>query len=704
MEQFQIGPKLGRGVVGTSYSGQLADHTPVVVKVISRRFHEHAELLEQVLEDLRGWEGFRHLNVACTRSVGRHQDRHVVLFERAPGTTLAQWLGDHGPMDARKAVLVLRDLALVMAAVHQGEMPLGDIRSSKVYFNGHRARITDLGLARASCLAAGYGKHGMTFGHPAYLAPEVLQLRLAAPTPQTDVYAAGCLFYELLTGKPPFEGPAEQALRAHFEGELPPPPPAIVGSPKGRKLLVHMLAKDPGKRFHDGQALVDALYELVGQAPPQQELAAMNSGIWRAQAARPDLRGRADWSPERVFNAQPIGPDLSGEGAVSGRFPRQSVQPPAAAPAAAASGGEGGEGGGEGDDDVPLDGVRVDKKLGRGPVGTTYEGKLAHYTGDVVVKVLSSKFSKHKKLYRKVIDGIERAVGLGGPHVVPIFRLMKVSDRDLIVMERIRGRRTLRKLLKRKGAVSADEALALIQGVAEGLVAGQRRELAHGDVRAEKVYLDDQGRARLADFGLVEASCLGAGYGELGIRIGHPTYLAPEIVQESLQEPTFLSDVYALGLLLYELVSGRPPFEGKSPKKTLVMHLEEALPPPPRRVKLPAPVGDLIMKLASKEPDRRSKGPQRLLDDIARCRKQTRLAESGELGIEEFDPTDATAEGALWASEERAVAKLSDDTWSRDKIDEAPDVGPSEWEPGAELYQSEELQTPPGLFPPPDGS
>jgi len=387
MEQFQIGPKLGRGVVGTSYSGQLADHTPVVVKVISRRFHEHAELLEQVLEDLRGWEGFRHLNVACTRSVGRHQDRHVVLFERAPGTTLAQWLGDHGPMDARKAVLVLRDLALVMAAVHQGEMPLGDIRSSKVYFNGHRARITDLGLARASCLAAGYGKHGMTFGHPAYLAPEVLQLRLAAPTPQTDVYAAGCLFYELLTGKPPFEGPAEQALRAHFEGELPPPPPAIVGSPKGRKLLVHMLAKDPGKRFHDGQALVDALYELVGQAPPQQELAAMNSGIWRAQAARPDLRGRADWSPERVFNAQPIGPDLSGEGAVSGRFPRQSVQPPAAAPAAAASGGEGGEGGGEGDDDVPLDGVRVDKKLGRGPVGTTYEGKLAHYTGDVVVKV-----------------------------------------------------------------------------------------------------------------------------------------------------------------------------------------------------------------------------------------------------------------------------------------------------------------------------
>ena len=198
MAEFWIGSKIGRGPVGTSYDGMLKEgRRQVVVKVISRRFHEYPDLLQGILGDLEGWVGFEHNNVVPTLRVTTYQDRHAVIFDKATGENLESYLRDRGPLEPRMALLVLRDVALAMASGHEGDVPVGDVRASKVYFDGRRAQLADLGQHRASCMGGGYGRFGMAFGHPAYLAPEVLQEGLQQPTPQTDLYALGILFYEL---------------------------------------------------------------------------------------------------------------------------------------------------------------------------------------------------------------------------------------------------------------------------------------------------------------------------------------------------------------------------------------------------------------------------------------------------------------------------------------------------------------------------
>src|SRR5690606_23233360 len=137
----------------------------------------------------------------------------------------------------------------------------------KVFFDGQHARLADPGLARASCLAAGFGQHGLAFGHPTYLAPEVIQERLDRPTPATDVYALGILFYELVCGVAPFQGEVVDVLGKHFDAPLPPPPQGVTFSAAIAGLMLRMTAKSPSQRLPDARAVVTAITNLLEGKP-----------------------------------------------------------------------------------------------------------------------------------------------------------------------------------------------------------------------------------------------------------------------------------------------------------------------------------------------------------------------------------------------------------------------------------------------------
>lgn len=683
MEKFRIDKKLARGPVGTSYAATLLEGGggPVIAKLITSKFHEHPALLTQLLDDVQAWIGFQHPNLVTTRGVGETQGRKMILFDHAPGQTVEALLAK-GPLEPRLALGVIRDVAMAVAAVHAGDMALGDIRAAKVFFDGQRARLADPGLARAAAVAAGFGQYGVPFGHPAYLAPEVIQERIRTPSKPADVYALGVLFYELLTGQLPFPGEPRQQLQAHLEAEFPVPA-LLRANPTSVALLLKMVAKQPQNRFRDGQQLLSAIYELVGQKAPVQELAPMSTQVWRRQAIQ-DMEPAQAWSPGKIEQARPIGSsDLKANrpGSVTGRLPKQIEAAPA--PAASASGGN----------QPPPDAVRLGDELGRGPVGSSFDGQLASYSGQLVVKAISSKYGKHPELLERILARANRAAGLAGPTLVPLFRVMRVGGRDLLLFDKAEGR-TLRQELTQRGRLGADEALSRVRDVAQALCVGELRDLPHGDIRPGKVWVSPKGRARLGDYGLAEASCLGAGYGQLGMPFGHPAYLAPEVMQDGQKEPSFAADAYAVGVMLYELVSGKVPYKGPDDKKTLLMHLDP-LPPPPKQAKVPAALGELIMRLAAKDPRRRPQGGRELLGEIERCMRQVALAGSGEAApqIEEFDPLSGAAPSsttAAWAKESPAAAMEKSDTWSRDKLTSAPPTGPQHW-PTDEMWQSEEL-------------
>lgn len=740
---FRIGAKLGRGPLGASYAAQLtASGTPVVLKVITSRFGEHPALLKQVLGDLGAWSSFRHINAAGPVSLSTYEGRDVALFELAPGKPLDRWLKERGPFDARAAVRVVRDVALALAAAHAQGLACGDVRAAKVYFDGQRAVLADLGQARGSCLAAGLGAVGMHFGHPDALAPEVFPARLEAPTPACDVYALGVLLYELLVGAPPYRGEPKAALRQHIEAPLPPVP-VVQASPALARFLGRLVAKAPEERFADGAAVLEALHALVGgagQAPgappasppsparpgtpaagtpaaarpatpaagtPLAGAPMLTSTIWRNVAQQLEAAAPPPtWTAERIDRAAPVGPDLpSAERTTTMRLPKQLMPSMTADDSGAGSAfgsgtgsgagsGSGAAKAGEGDDDRKPSAIKLGRKLGQGPVGSSYQGELKDHPQPVAVKVISQRFTKYPELLKRILDAMHRAEGMIDPRVVGVLRVLHVAGRDAAVSELAAGR-TLREVLRAKGRLPSREALELLKDLALALQQGRGRELSHGDLRPEKVFVAEGQPARLADFGFAEASGLGANFGQYGVPWGHPDYLAPEVVQEPTRPPDFQTDCYALGILAYEVLTGRPPFVGATPREVLKAHLQAPLPPPPKEAGVAAPLGELLLRLTAKDPRRRPEAPLELLAAIERCKKQVDLAGQALSSppVEEFDPTSSGEKGEGWmpVQVDRPKTRAAKKPVKTTKALQVPPVAP---ELGQDLFQSEELPPP----------
>ena len=626
---LELKQELGRGPLGASYAAAW-NGQPVVAKVLTGKFNNYPDLLSGVLDDVRAWVGFEHPNALPPLEIGTFKDRTVILWTAGRGKTLEALLAERGAFDPMDALFLVRDVALLLAAVHQGDAPVGDIRASKIFFDGRTTRVTDLGFARASCLASGFGRDGLNFGHPSYLAPEVSQAGLKSPTQQTDVYALGILYWQLVTGKLPFEGDPIMVLHDQLETPLSKPA-CLRDKPELWAFLESLSAKIPAKRLRNGMEVVKKLYETVGkEAPKPEELLATATSCWKSRDHK-----LQEWNTERI-NAAPGGPNVAR--ATTGRLPRALL---------------------ESDEPQVQEGVQIGDKIGRGPVGTTYAGSMGDYSGDVVIKVLSQRFDQHEGLVDMVLGDFRRAEGLGGPAVVGLLRLTEVSGRHLCVMEKESGG-TLRRFLQQHGRLPVLPLLERVRELLEGLEAGQRRGLAHGDLRPEKIYISQTGRARIADFGFARAACLGGGFAAFGLPFGHPDYLAPEVIQEGLREPTLLSDFYALGILLYECITGKAPFRGENARASLQLHLRAGLPAFPPSLNVPPAAYDFVTRLTSKDPGRRPQTIEELIAKVDLCHKQVKLLEEARPG------------------------------WSASKITDAQPVGPKDW-PSDDLYQSEEL-------------
>ncbi|RMG18317.1 MAG: serine/threonine protein kinase [Planctomycetota bacterium] len=671
--QFALGRKLGRGPVGASYAARLADGRHAVAKVITRRFRQNQRLLEEVLKDLRSFVGFRNPNAVETIAVTRYEDRDVVLYAPLRGETLARLLERRRPLDVQLALRIARDVGLCLAHAHQRGLAVGDLRPEKVAFDPQAgAAVLDLGQFRASCLAAGYGQYGLTFGHPGYLAPEAIQEGLYQPTTRTDVYALGVLFYQLVNGELPFPGDPTAQLHAHLERPLPPPTHSSEVTPSLARWMLRMTAKRPAERYADGMAVVNSLYELLGKPGPfPVDRATVSSGSWEREAA---VRAKPpeNWSESKVVKASAVveTPALD-ELYASGLLEQQELRPEAEAepepePAQAAA-------------QEPFDPhaqvkVKLGEKLARGPVGASYRGWVEGDPTERVVKVVTRRFERYPDLLEQILGQLRRAQSVEHSTLVNVRHVVRVGGRDVVVMDRAEGR-TLRSVLRAEGRLNFSKALGITKTLAQALAAiADGRTLSHGDIRPEKVYVTEAGKARLADLGFASASALAANYGQYGMYFGHPSYLAPEVMQEKKREPDLASDMYAIGVLLYEMVCGQPPFRGRDPRETLLLHLKQKPPPPPRELAVPTPLAELILQLLSKSPAIRPSSPRALVDAVTRVQKQVLLTTGLRkvVAVDEFDLADSgdEASGAQWTREAVRHAEKTG-TWSRDKIGKA---------------------------------
>ena len=243
----------------------------------------------------------------------------------------------------------------------------------------------------------------------------------------------------------------------------------------------------------------------------------------------------------------------------------------------------------------------IERELGRGGMGTVYLAKDRKHNRQVALKVLSPSIGSGIVADRFLRE-IETIARLMHPHILPLHDSGKAGDYVYFVMPYVEGE-TLRSRMDKVGPLPVAEAVRIAREVASALDYAHRRDIVHRDVKPENVLLQEES-AILADFGVARALAGKETLTASGVTVGTPTYMSPE--QARGKEVDGRSDVYALGCVLYEMVTGQPPFTATDIGGVLRQHIAvDPVPPRTLRQALPASIDALIMRsLAKKRDDR----------------------------------------------------------------------------------------------------
>jgi beta-lactam-binding protein with PASTA domain/predicted Ser/Thr protein kinase len=268
-----------------------------------------------------------------------------------------------------------------------------------------------------------------------------------------------------------------------------------------------------------------------------------------------------------------------------------------------------------------LDGrYRVDARIARGGMSTVYRGIDIRLDRTVALKVMHPGLAADEGFVGRFIREAKSAARLSHPNVVSVFDQGTDNGSVFLAMEFIDGR-TLRDLLRERGRLPVAEALDIVEPVLAALDAAHRAGIVHRDVKPENVLLSSDGRVKVADFGLARAATgASTSSSTSGMLIGTVAYLAPEQVVQGAADAR--TDVYATGVLLFELLTGSKPYDGDSPLQVAYRHVHEDVPAPSSRVSgVPPAVDELVRRATSRDPDARPADAGALLDEVLDLRR-----------------------------------------------------------------------------------
>ncbi len=221
---------------------------------------------------------------------------------------------------------------------------------------------------------------------------------------------------------------------------------------------------------------------------------------------------------------------------------------------------------------------RVERRLARGGMATVYEAVDLRLDRTVALKIMHPGLAEDSAFVSRFVREAKSAARLSDPHVVAVYDQGEDDDLVYLVMEYVPGR-TVRDVLREYGRLTAEQALTILDPVLQALDAAHAAGFVHRDVKPENVLLTDDGRVKVADFGLARAiSAATSTAATQGLLIGTVAYLSPEQVERGIADAR--SDVYGAGILLYEMVTGSVPFAGETPLAVAYQHVNAAVPAP----------------------------------------------------------------------------------------------------------------------------
>jgi eukaryotic-like serine/threonine-protein kinase len=524
---YDILEELGRGGMGVVYKArQLILNRLVALKLIRDGALAAPEDLARFRIEAEAAARMRHPNIVQIFDVGEHEGRPYFAMELVDGGSLDRHLAGQA-LPAPAAAELVRTLALAVQHAHEQKVVHRDLKPANILLQmgnvewgmgnerptdtpspiphsriPHCVKITDFGLAkRLDTDSTALTMDGAVLGTVSYMAPEQAEGRVRDIGPAVDVYALGAILYELLTGRPPFEAASwHNAVHQVVHDEPAPPTRLRADVPSDLETVcLKCLEKESARRYASAAALADDLGRFLAAEP----------------VAAVPLSDR-----ERLVRlAQRDGYEIAGE-------------------------------------------------IGRGPRSTVYRALYGPLKQVVALKVFTADACTRQQWDNLLRRSADLWAALAHPHLVPVHQAGWWDGSPYVATEYVPQGSLAAKIASQNSAppflrtrVKPMEAVEFVERLTTVVGYLHRQGVVHGNLKPSNVLLAADAIPRLVDLRPTGGLFLG----QLADDDDDPTglgYLAPEVLREPGAEPHPNTDFYGLGLILYELLTGRPPFTG----------------------------------------------------------------------------------------------------------------------------------------------
>ena len=298
------------------------------------------------------------------------------------------------------------------------------------------------------------------------------------------------------------------------------------------------------------------------------------------------------------------------------------------------------------------------EKIGTGGMSDVYKAKDHKLNRFVAVKVLKQEFSENANFVSKFRIEAQAAAGLMHPNVVNVYDVGEEDGIYYIVMELVEGI-TLKKYIEKKALLSVKEAISIAIQISMGIEAAHNNHIIHRDIKPQNVIISKEGKVKVTDFGIAKAATSNTITSNV---MGSVHYTSPEQARGGYSDEK--SDIYSLGITMFEMLTGRVPFNGETTVAIAIKHIQEELPSPRDFVpEIPISVEQIVFKCCQKSPDRRYQSMGELIIDLKKS-----LMNPDEDFVKVTDPDE---EAATKAIDDREVVSIKRQARERESMEEA---------------------------------
>ncbi len=567
-ERYEILKRLGEGGMGAVYKAHDRELDRLVaLKVIRPELAGHPDILRRFKQELILARQVTHKNVIRIFDLGVAGGSKFITMDYIEGRDLKNILVERGKLPPEEAVPIVQQICRGLEAAHVEGVVHRDLKPQNIMLDASgRVWVMDFGLAR-SMEMAGMTRTGALMGTPDYMSPE--QARAEKVDARCDLFSLGIIFYEMLTGRLPFQADTMMATLLKRVQEKAVPPNVVDPAIPQRlsDVVMKCLEADRDKRY---QTTGEILADLAGDA----QLAGTTSTSATSTA---------------VAQASPVSLAAIGPGTQFG--PR----------------------------------YRIESVIGEGGMGKVYKAHDSDLDRTVALKLVRQELVNNPESMQRLKQELLLASRISHKNILRIHDLGDVGGVKFISMAYVQGR-DLHDVMTESGRLPVARAVNIAKQLAEALEAAHAEGVAHRDLKPRNVLVDQADHIYVSDFGLAKSleSASATAMTRAGEVLGTPRYMSPE--QAESKQADHRSDIYSFGVILYEMVTGVAPFGGESMLQVMYQHVAQK-PKNPKEAnpELPDYLAQIILRCLEKDPAQRYQSAREILHDLEAATPPTRV-------------------------------------------------------------------------------